>query len=133
MRAKLGLTTALSVGCAGLASASDIHRDVSAGKTEALMPIFAFETSGCAAYPVHDIRIVKAPDHGKAELIAQAVPVDKIIPHCKGKMIKPTFVVYRSNPAYRGEDSVSVTFRRPTNTGEMTETYLSYSIDITVK
>src|SRR5690349_15029283 len=124
--------TLTGVTCAA-AAAAEIRKEVTSGVAEALMPILSFEFTGCAAYPGHNIKITAPPQHGTAALIAKAVPIDQAVPHCKGKIVKPTFVVYRSDPGYRGADKVSVSFTRSANTGEMNERFYTYDFDVTVK
>ena len=127
------MAAALCAICSTTSLASDIRREVTSGKAAAVLSIIAFEPTSCAAYPAHNIKITKAPEHGSAELLVRPVSAETAFPHCKGKTVKPTFVIYRSSPGFRGDDHVSVTFTRATNTGEMSEAFYSYDIGIAIK
>ena len=76
---------ALAAAVVDPSSASTETAEAQSGKPTGILPIFAFESTSCASYPVHDVKITVQPAHGAARLVEQATPVDKVYSHCKAR------------------------------------------------
>jgi hypothetical protein len=127
------IALALTTGAVVTARAATETAEAQSGQPTGVVPVFAFESTSCAAYPVHDVKITVQPEHGTAKLVEHATPIDKVYTHCKGKIVRMIWVVYQSQRGYRGHDSLSVSFSHGGNTLEMGDRYRSIDVAIEVK
>ncbi|MCB1451108.1 MAG: hypothetical protein KDJ67_13480 [Nitratireductor sp.] len=99
--------SAIAVSLAFLSPASAKTFEVSAGKPTVLFAIGRYDQSNCSSgrQPKYTL---KQPEHGKLSVVSHAVKLEK--GPCKGKTIKPLWVIYHPSGGYKGRATGSISY-----------------------
>lgn len=124
-------TTALAL--ADSASAGSLTRTAARGKATVMVPLFAWTPETCAIYPVQDVKIEQAPQHGTVSISKAGVKLPASFGVCAGTAVNMPWVVYQSAGNYSGTDHFTVSWRSYATTLENTSRYQAYDVAVTVK
>ena len=115
------------------ALAKSLSRTIPANKTSVLMPIIGVDMTNCTIYQARDAKITTQPSNGMAAIVEKTLPLPPDYAQCKGKVVKVKLLAYQPKGRFVGLDHVGVSYTMPSNTGENSQVYNAFDIEVTVK